>query len=179
MLTPPPTALEPDRMTTPNVSLAHPLIVSPAASSPRRVARHVWRAAVWGYAIAIAATAAFAGVFVFVRADLIEVHKMGAHVTGTLLIVALVSAFAGRLDRRARRQTLGLLGLLILQGMLVHLLVVSPWIAALHPANALLLFWAAFSVARGSGEAVSRAEGAASELRWVEVGRAALRPEPA
>lgn len=166
-------------MTTPKASLAHPLIVAPAASPRRRVARQIWRIAVCGYALAIAAMAVFAGMFLFVRADLIEVHKMGAHVTGILIVVAVVSAFASRLDRRARRQTLGLLGLLLVQGMLVHLLVVSPWIAALHPANALLLFWAAFSVARGSGEAVSRAEGAASQLRWAEVGRVALRPEPA
>lgn len=158
---------------------AGPIDLAPALPRRRAVARSVWRAAVWGFAGAIAAMAAFAGMFVFVNARLIEVHLLGAHVTGLLAVTALVSAYAGGLDRRAKRQTLGLLGLLLVQGTLVYLKVVSPWIAALHPANAMLLFWAALSVARGSAAAVDRAEGASSPLPLRGARSRPLVPEPA
>ena len=160
----------------PSLSLA---IAAPPASRRRLITRQVWRAAIWGYTGAIAAMAAFAGMYVFVGPELIAVHKTGAHVTGILMLTAVVTAFAGGLDRRARRQTLGLLGLLFVQGMLVHLHVISAWIAALHPANALVLFWASLTVARGSAEAVARAEGAAVPVRRPAVPSRALRPEPA
>jgi hypothetical protein len=154
-------------------------IAAQPATRRRRLTRQAWRAAIWGYTGAIAAMAAFAGMYVFVGPELIEVHKMGAHVTGLLITVAVVTAFTGRMDRRARRQTLGLVGLLLVQGMLVHLHVVSAWIAALHPANAMVLFWASFTVARGSADALARAEGAAVAVRQPAPAPAMLRPEPA
>ncbi len=156
-----------------------PVVVLPAASPARRALRRLWQGATWAYAVSIAAMALFAGAFVFVGHDLIGFHKNGAHVVGLISLALLIGAFGGQLDRRARLQTMGLFGLLIVQGMLVHLVVVSPWIAAFHPANALLLFWAAFSVARGSAAAVDRAPGAASSVPVPGAARGRLSPEPA
>ena len=155
-----------------------PVVLLPAASPARRALRRLWQGATWAYAISIAAMAAFAGAFVFVGHDLIGFHKNGAHVVGLISFALLLGAFGGGLDRRAKLQTLGLFGLLIVQGMLVHLLVISPWIAAFHPANALVLFWAALTVARGSAAAVDRAPGAASALRATVDRRPQLAPEP-
>jgi hypothetical protein len=67
----------------------------------------------------------------------------------------------------------------MVQGGLVHLLVVSPWIAAFHPVNALVLFWAAVTVARGSRAAVDRAPGAASAVRSAPAPELVLAPAPA
>jgi hypothetical protein len=156
-----------------------PVVLLPAASPRRRALRRLWQAATWAYAISIAAMAAFAGAYVFVGHDLIGFHRNGAHVVGLISFALLVGAFGGGLDRRAKLQTLGLFGLLIVQGMLVHLVVVSPWIAAFHPANALLLFWAALTVARGSAAAVNRAPGAASALPAAANHKPRLAPEPA
>jgi hypothetical protein len=58
-------------------------------------------------------------------------------------------------------------------------MVVSPWIAALHPANALVLFWAAFTVARGSAAALDGAPGAASQLPVARARKPQLAPGPA
>jgi Family of unknown function (DUF6220) len=161
-------------------SLAHPVVVAPAASPTRSAIRRLWRVATWGYTVSLAVQTFFAGMFVFVGAELLDVHKTGAHVVGLMAILTVVTAFAGRLDRKAKRQSLALFGLLVVQGGLVHLLVVSPWIAAFHPVNALILFWAAFTVARGSREAIERSEGAAvpvrvARRRFVRLG---VAPEP-
>jgi hypothetical protein len=156
-----------------------PLVLLPAASPTRRALRRLWQGATWGYAVAIAAMAALAGAYVFVGHDLLGFHKNGAHVVGLLSLALLVGAFGGGLDRRAKLQTLGLVGLLVVQGMLVHLVVVSPWIAAFHPANALVLFWAAFTVARGSAAALDRAPGAASAMPGSAARNPQLAPEPA
>ena len=160
-------------------SLAHPIVVAPPATLGRRIARQVWRFATWAYAASIAAMTLLAGMYVFAGHGFIELHKLGAHVVGAISLVLVASALAGRIERRARLQTFGLLGLLLVQRALVHLLVVSPLIAAFHPVNALLLFWASLTVARGSADAVDRSEGAASLLPVTARPRPILRPEPA
>lgn len=164
-----------------SASLAHPVVVAPAASPATSAVRRLWRLATWGYTVSLAVQTFFAGMFVFVGAELLDVHKNGAHVVGLMAILTVVTAFAGRLDRKAKRQSLALFGLLLVQGGLVHLLVVSPWIAAFHPVNALLLFWAAFTVARGSRQAIERAEGAAVAVRVAPqtFPRVGATPEPA
>jgi hypothetical protein len=107
----------------------------------------------WFYVAALGVQVFFAGMYVFVGASNIELHRNMAHVLGITTILMLGAAFVGRSPHR--RLTLGVLGLLIVQGMLVH---VGQWfglwtIAALHPVNALVLTYAAYTLARRSSEA--------------------------
>jgi hypothetical protein len=106
----------------------------------------------WAYLVALAVQVLFAGMYVFVGASNIELHRNMAHVIGLLTIGLIAAVFIGRVDRRDRMLTLGVLGLLIVQGMLVH---VGQWfglwtIAALHPVNALVLTYASLELAKRS-----------------------------
>jgi hypothetical protein len=106
----------------------------------------------WAYVAALAVQVFFAGMFVFVGASNIELHRNMAHVIGLLTFGLIVAAFFGRVSRADRRLTLAVLGLLIVQGMLVH---VGQWfglwtIAALHPVNALLLTYVSIRLAQRS-----------------------------
>ena len=75
-------------------------------------------------------------------------HKTFAHTFIATSTVILVSALAGRLQAPARRDALVTVGLLVFQGLFVHALVISPFIAAFHPVNALLMFWWAVGTAK-------------------------------
>ena len=104
----------------------------------------------WFYLVALGVQVFFAGMYVFVGASNIELHRNMAHVIGLTQLLLIASVFAGRLPER--RAVLVLLGLLVVQGMLVHM---GQWfglwlIAAFHPVNALLLTYASFALARRS-----------------------------
>ncbi len=104
----------------------------------------------WAYLGALAIQVFFAGMFVFVGASNIELHKNMAHVIGALTLPLVASTFIGRVPEK--RLVFGVVGLLVLQGMLVHL---GQWfgltmIAALHPVNALVLTYASLTLARRS-----------------------------
>ena len=131
------------------MTLASPALpLTRSASEPRAIARLVYRYATRGYVAAVALQVALAGVFVFVGPDMIVLHKTFAHVFLVLSTLILVSALGGRLRAPARRDALVTFGLLLVQGGLVHALVISPYIAALHPVNALLVFWWAVGTAK-------------------------------
>ena len=104
----------------------------------------------WAYLAALAVQVFFAGMFVFVGASNIELHRNMAHVIGLLTILLILAVFIGRVPQK--RLVFGVLGLLIVQGMLVHL---NQWfglsmVAALHPVNALVLSYASLVLARRS-----------------------------
>ena len=104
----------------------------------------------WAYVAALAVQVFFAGMYVFVGASNIELHRNMAHVIGLLTLLLTVAVFVGRVPEK--RLLFGVIGLLILQGMLVH---VGQWfglwtIAALHPVNALVLTYASLSLAKRS-----------------------------
>lgn len=119
----------------------------------------------WGYLVALAVQVFFAGMYVFVGASNIELHRNMAHVIGLLTGLLLLAVFVGRVPEK--RLVFGILGLLVVQGGLVHM---GQWfglwtIAALHPVNALVLTYASFTLAKRStacwSEAVEREGGAA------------------
>ena len=96
----------------------------------------------WAYLAALAVQVFFAGMYVFVGASNIELHRNMAHVIGALTVLLIAATFVGRVPEK--RMVLTVLGLLVVQGMLVH---VGQWfglwtIAALHPVNALVLTYA-------------------------------------
>ena len=104
----------------------------------------------WAYLAALGVQVFFAGMYVFVGASNIELHRNMAHVIGLLTLLLVVSVFVGRVPQK--RLVFGVLGLLIVQGMLVHL---GQWfglwtIAALHPVNALVLTYASLTLAKRS-----------------------------
>ena len=117
----------------------------------RRIARtRAFPVLAWGYLAALAVQVFFAGMYIFVGASNIELHRNMAHIIGITQALLILSVFVGRVPER--RASFALLGLLILQGMLVHM---GQWfglwiIAAFHPVNALVLTYASFSLAKRS-----------------------------
>ena len=112
--------------------------------------RRVFPIAAWAYVAALGVQVFFAGMFVFVGASNIELHRNMAHVIGLLTVLLLGSVFIGRVPEK--RLAFAVVGLLVVQGMLVHL---NQWfgltmIAALHPVNALVLTYAAVTLAKRS-----------------------------
>ena len=100
----------------------------------------------WTYLAALVIQVFFAGVYVFVGASNIELHRNMAHVIGLLTVLLIASVFVGRVPEK--RLVFGVLGLLVVQGMLVHW---PTWtIAALHPVNALVLTYASLALAKRS-----------------------------
>lgn len=104
----------------------------------------------WAYVVALGIQVFFAGMYVFVGAEMLELHTTFAHAFIVLSVLMIGTAFIGQVDGRSKRLTFALLGLLVLQGMLVH---VGQWfglwtIAALHPVNAMLLAYASLTLAR-------------------------------
>jgi heme A synthase len=118
----------------------------------RSFARRAFPVVAWTFLVALGVQIFFAGVYVFVGPMTIQLHRNGAHVIGLLMFALIASAYIGRVERRDKRATLGILGLLVVQGMLVHVhqWFDMPFIAALHPVNAMLMTWAALSLARRS-----------------------------
>jgi hypothetical protein len=104
----------------------------------------------WAYVVALGIQVFFAGMYVFVGASNIELHRNMAHVIGLLTGLLLLAVFVGRVPEK--RLVFGVLGLLVVQGMLVHL---GHWfglwtIASLHPVNALVLTYASLTLAKRS-----------------------------
>jgi Family of unknown function (DUF6220) len=104
----------------------------------------------WLYLAALGLQVFFAGMFVFVGASNVELHRNMAHVIGGLTFLLILATFVGRVPEK--RLVFGVLGLLIVQGMLVHM---GQWfglwmIAAAHPVNAIVLTYASFELAKRS-----------------------------
>ncbi len=121
----------------------------------------------WAYVAALAIQVFFAGMYVFVGASNIELHRNLAHVIGLLTFALIAAVFIGRVDRSDKRLTFGVLGLLIVQGMLVH---VGQWfglwtIAALHPVNALVLTYASLRLAQRSSRYWAETDASAAPSR--------------
>lgn len=112
--------------------------------------RRVFPILAWFYLAALAIQVFFAGMYVFVGASNIELHRTMAHIIGLAHGLLFVAVVAGRVPEKGA--VLVLFGLLVLQGMLVHM---GQWfglwmIAAFHPVNALVLTYASFTLAKRS-----------------------------
>jgi hypothetical protein len=116
----------------------------------RTVARRAFAAAAWLYVAAIGVQLFFAGMYVFGGPQNLALHTTFAHTFIILSLVLLVAAYAGRVTGADKRRFWLVFGLLIVQGMLVHInqWFGAPAIAALHPVNAMLLAWAALTLAQ-------------------------------
>ena len=114
----------------------------------------------WRIAYAILAWLYLAGIVVQVflaGASLFEMLEWTTHRElgwglGSAPILLLVLAFPARLERRTMWLTLGLTVAAVVQPELAAARSSFPVVAALHPVNALLVFWLAWLVARSAAE---------------------------
>jgi hypothetical protein len=86
----------------------------------------------WAYLAAIGLQIFFAGMYVFVGAEMLKLHTTFAHAFVVLSVLMIATAFIGRVDGRSKRLAFALLGLLVLQGML---LAYASLMLALHAAT--------------------------------------------
>jgi hypothetical protein len=122
----------------------------PDGFAGRRRSHTIFLGLAWLLVLTIIVQFYLAGVAVFVDRSYWEVHLAFGHtgVAGAAFL-ALLAAAIGRLGRR----TIGLAALLLVQIEIVQTLLVA-WVGeaagwkALHPVNALLIFWLALGQAR-------------------------------
>jgi len=104
----------------------------------------------WSFLAGLGVQIFFAGMYVFVGASNIELHRNFAHVLLLTSVLLTISVFAGRVPEK--RMLFVVLALFVVQGMLVH---VNQWfglsmVAALHPVNAVVMAYAALTLAKRS-----------------------------
>lgn len=140
----------------------------------RSLARRGFTLAAWSYPVALGFQIFFAGLYVFAGPTNIELHRTGAHVIGLLTLLLVAIAHIGSVSRSDRRMAWGVGGLLAVQGGLVHVhqLFDAPIVAALHPVNAMILFWVSLTLARRAS-AYWKAEWASPAARVAAVGEPA------
>ena len=91
-----------------------------------------------------------AGLGVFAGPQNFEVHRQFGYLFGWLPVIMLVLAAVGRLGRRWIGLSALLIGLFTMQSVFVILRESLPAVAALHPVNAVAIFFIAQHVARSS-----------------------------
>lgn len=112
--------------------------------------RFAFVGAAWLFAACVVIQVFLAGLGVFAGAENFNLHRDFGYTFGWLTLVMLVLALAGRLGRRWVGQSALLLILFALQSLFVAFRADFPAAAALHPVNALAIFFVAQLVARGS-----------------------------
>lgn len=111
--------------------------------------RLAYRILAWLMVACIAAQVFLAGMAVFVNAKDWDWHVAFVHTFEYVPILMFILSLSGRMTNRMRAMTAGLFVLIELQYALIQLGDhVSNDIAALHPVNALLIFWLAIVLAR-------------------------------
>ena len=115
-----------------------------------RYARIAYRGVIWLFVACVVVQVFLAGVGVFVGEDRFELHRTFGYTFGWLALLLPLLALAGRLGRRTIGLSFLVTVLFILQSVFVALRTDMPYLAALHPVNALAIFWLSFSLARGS-----------------------------
>ncbi len=110
--------------------------------------RMAYLVAAWLFAITVILQVFLAGLSLFASAANWGTHKEFGYSLGFLALLLVVLAFAGRIPRTIGRWLARLLTVYAIQTILPNLRRDAPWIAALHPVNALAIFWIALTRAR-------------------------------
>jgi len=118
--------------------------------------RIAFAAAAWLYLAGVVLQVFLAGMSIFEFADWTFHAELGWGL-GSAPIVLLVLALLARLERSTVWLTVGLTVAALVQPELAAARDVAPVLAALHPVNALVVFWLAWVVARRSADHVRRA----------------------
>ena len=113
------------------------------------VRRVPFAATAWLFVAGVVAQVTLAGTALFELSDW-TVHTGLGWGLPLVAILVLALAFVARADRRTLWLTLALTVSANVQPSLAEVRSVAPLVAALHPVNALLVFWLAVVVARRS-----------------------------
>lgn len=122
----------------------------------------VFAAAAWLFLAGVIFQVFLAGLGVFELAPWTTHRELGWGL-GTAPILILVLAIAARPERRTVWLTIALAVAAAIQPELASARETAPVVAALHPVNALLVFWLAWLVARGSLRNLRAGEGGGAE----------------
>ena len=123
--------------------------VSGAPSSQRVVwGRRVFTLLAWIFAGCVVLQVFFAGMAIFTVPIWWRTHTGFIHSFEFLPLLMLIAAFVGSVPARAKWLSLAALALIGVQYALVELARNQPALGALHPVNALLIFWLATTLAR-------------------------------
>ena len=110
--------------------------------------RMVYLMGVWLFLAGVLFEVFLAGLGLFAAQVSWDVHQGFGFLGGPLILILIVLAFLGRFPRATVGLTVLLLGLYMIQILLVAFGGDAPVIAALHPVNALALFWVALALER-------------------------------
>jgi hypothetical protein len=124
--------------------------------------RFAFAAVAWLFLACVVVQFFLAGLGVFAGAENFEIHRQFGYLFGWLTVIMIVLAAVGRLGRRWIGLSALLFGLFIMQSVFVLLRDSLPAVAALHPVNAVAIFFIAQQVARGS-RALLRTDAAAGQ----------------
>lgn len=116
------------------------------------IARRIFAVASWVFLGAVLVQVFLAGAGLFKLTDF-TLHTDFGWLLSAMPIVLVVLARMARVDRRTTQLTVALLAVAVIQPELAAARHDYPVVAALHPVNALLLFWLAWLVARRSVDA--------------------------
>ena len=129
----------------------------------RRGARRLHTPIAWLFVVAILVQVFLAGLAIFGAAGGFALHiEFGYTAIGLLTLAVLLTAVAGGLPRREIGLSLLLLVLYVVQTILPSARSSAPFIAALHPVNAIALFALGTIIARRG----SVARGPEGSTRW-------------
>ena len=111
-------------------------------------ARMAYLVVAWLFVVAVISQIFLAGLSLFASAANWKVHQEFGYGIGFLALLLMVLAFPGRIPRAIGRWLALLLVVYAIQTVLPNLRRDAPWVAALHPLNALAVFWIALTHAR-------------------------------
>ncbi len=115
-------------------------------------ARIVYQVAAWLFVAAVLATVFMAGISLFAQGTFWQNHKDFGYSVGLLVPVLIVLALLARIPRTHIPLLALLFVLYIVQTILPVLRGSAPFVAALHPVNAMLVFGVAVVHARRARE---------------------------
>lgn len=127
----------------------------------RRWWRYAYAAIAWLFVVGIVVQTFYAGLPLFSSGQTFETHVGLGWTLHLVPLLLLVVAAVARVGRSTLLWTAGLLVAVLPQPFLPGLRESAPILAALHPVNALLIFWLAYVVARRSLELARSAPQAA------------------
>ncbi len=130
-------------MHTAHTSSQTPPATTQQVAPPRR-ARRAYLILAIIFAVGVMAQAFLAGAGIFLAGDWMLWHEgIGHLLTSPIPIIPLITlilSFTGRLSSADRWMSAGLFVLALVQPVVLYLRGLVPWLSALHPLNALLLF---------------------------------------
>ena len=111
-------------------------------------ARMAYLVVAWLFVAAVLSQIFLAGLSLFASAANWGAHQEFGYGISLLELLLVVLAFPGRIPRAIGRWLALLLVVYAIQTVLPNLRRDAPWVAALHPLNALAVFWIALTHAR-------------------------------